>query len=401
MSKELEAKIEELLSRGVSEVIDKEHLKRKLLSEEKLRVKYGADPTRPDLHLGHAVGIRKLKTLQDLGHKIIFIVGDFTAKIGDPSGQSKTRPMLTDEEIEQNTKTYLNQVGKILDTSKIEIRKNSEWLSKMNAEELIKLASKFTHARTIERDDFQKRIKKGADIGLHELAYPLLQAYDSVVIEADLEVAGNDQKFNVLAGRELQKKMGKPEQDILLVPLLVGLDGKEKMSKSLDNYIGVTEDPNQMFGKVMSLPDNLIVSYFELCTDAPTEQVKKMKADMESEKLNPRDAKLQLASEIVKIYHGEKEAQLAQKYFIDTFSKGEMPKDVFEISLNDEIKLTDFIVKAGFAESLSDARRKIEQGGVEIDGKKIADWKMVLDKNFNNSTLKIGKHSFARVKFEN
>lgn len=400
MKKDSEVKIEEILTRGVSEVIDREHLKKRLLSGEKLRVKYGADPTRPDLHLGHSVGMRKLKAFQELGHHIIFIIGDYTARIGDPSGASKTRPVLSEKEIEKNSKTYLDQAEKILDTSKIEIRKNSEWFSKMNPADFIKLASKFTVARTLERDDFEKRLKNGIDIGNHELLYPMMQAYDSVILDIDLEVEGSDQKFNVHAGRELQRKLGKPEQDILLVPILIGLDGKEKMSKSLDNYIGITEEPNQMFGKVMSIPDSSIVNYFELCTNQPMANIKQIEKDMKSGELNPRDAKLMLAKEIVKIYHGEKEAEKAEKYFINTFSKKETPKEipVFDIK-GKEIKLTELLVISGNAKSLGEARRKIEQGGVEIGGKKVTNAKVILNKSSDGSSLKIGKHSFLKIKF--
>lgn len=399
-NKGLEAKIEEILTRGVSEVIDKEHLKKRLLSGEKLKVKYGADPTRPDLHLGHAVGMRKLKALQDLGHHIIFIIGDYTARIGDPSGASKTRPELSEDEIKKNSETYLNQAKKILDTSKVEIRKNSEWFSRMGLGEIIKIASNFTVARTIERDDFQKRMKKGTDIGLHELLYPLMQAYDSVVLDIDLEVEGNDQKFNVHAGRELQRKLGKKEQDILLVPILVGLDGKEKMSKSLDNYIGITEEPNQMFGKAMSIPDNVITSYFELCTDTPMEKIKQMEKNMKSGKLNPRDAKFNLASEIVKIYHGQERANEAGHYFMQTFSERKTPANIPAVDVKAGEKLTNVLVKSGNAKSLGDARRKIEQGGVEIDGKKISDWKMILDNKYNGMVIKIGKFGFVKIKFQ-
>ena len=400
MNEDDKARIEEIITRGVSEAIDKEHLKKRLLSGEKLRVKYGADPTRPDLHLGHAVGLRKLKLLQDLGHYIIFIIGDFTALVGDPSGKSKTRPAMAEEEIKQNSKTYFDQVGKILDKDKIEIRKNSEWFSSMTIKDVIKLESKFTIARTIERNDFEDRLKAGIDVGNHEILYPMMQAYDSLILDIDLEVEGNDQKFNVHAGRELQRKMGKPEQDILLVPLLVGLDGKEKMSKSLDNYIGITEEPNSMFGKVMSIPDTSIINYFELCTDVLVEEIKQMEKDMQAEKVNPRDLKLKLAEEIVKIYHGEKEAEKAKEYFVKTFSKKETPVQIPEVKIDtDSINLVDFIVISGNAKSKSEARRKIEQGGVEIDGKKVGDWKLILDKKYNRSTLKIGKFGFAKIKF--
>ncbi|GBE16664.1 tyrosine--tRNA ligase [bacterium BMS3Abin15] len=397
---DIEKKIDEILTRGVAEVIDKENIKKRLLGGERLRVKYGADPTRPDLHLGHSVGMRKLKVLQELGHHIIFIIGDYTSLIGDPSEKSKARPMMTEEEIEVNAKTYFDQVGKILDVNKVEIKKNSEWFSKMTMADVIKLESKFTIARTLERDDFDKRLKAGTDIGNHEILYPMMQAYDSFILNIDLEVEGNDQKFNCHAGRELQGKMGKPKQDILLVPLLIGLDGKEKMSKSLDNYIGITEEPNSMFGKVMSIPDTSIANYFELCTDVPMDEIKEMEMDIKTEKKNPRDLKIKLAEEIVKIYHRKKEAQKAKDYFVDTFSKKETPENIPEVKVSkDNIKLTEFLVFSGNADSLSDARRKIEQGGVEINNKKETDWQRVLNKKDNGSTLKIGKYGFVKIKF--
>ncbi len=401
MKRDLENKIEEILTRGVIEVIDKEHLKKRLLAGEKLRVKYGADPTRPDLHLGHAVGMRKLKLLQDLGHHIIFIIGDYTALIGDPSGKSKMRPMMSKEEIEKNSQTYLEQAGKILDVSKVEIRKNSEWFSKMVLGEVIKLESKFTIARTLERDDFEKRFKKRIDIGNHEILYPMMQAYDSLVLNIDLEIAGSDQKFNVHAGRELQRKMGKPEQDIMLVPLLVGLDGKEKMSKSLDNYIGITEKPNQMFGKIMSIPDTLITNYFELCTDISLEDIRNKEREMQNGKLNPRDAKLELAYEIVKIYYWKKEAEKAKEYFVKTFSEKKIPENVETVlSSTPKISIIDYMVKAKLAKSKSDARRKIEQGGVSIGNQVIKSPTLILNsKVHNDKIMKVGKINFKRIKF--
>ncbi len=402
MKNDIKTTIEDLLNQGVSEVIDRARLKKRLLGGEKLRIKYGADPTRPDLHLGHWAGMRKLKILQDLGHKIIFIIGDFTARIGDPSERSKTRPSMSEEEIEKNSLTYFDQIGKILDISKIEIRKNSDWFSKMNLGEIIKLASNFTVARIIERDDFQKRLKRGIDIGLHELLYPTMQAYDSVVLDIDLEVAGNDQKFNVHAARNLQKKLGKKEQDILLVPLLVGLDGKEKMSKSLDNYVGITDAPNQMFGKIMSIPDEIVMDYFRLCTDVAEEEINKTEKEIKSGNFNWRDAKLNLAWEIVKIFHGEKTAQEAKIYFIETFSRRKIPENIPEVAVKQKnIKLAEFLVLSGNAKSLSDAKRKIEQGGVEIDEKRVDDWRAILDNKKNNgSILKIGKFGFVKIKFK-
>jgi tyrosyl-tRNA synthetase len=303
------------------------------------------------------------------------------------------------EDVQKLAKNYIKQLGQILDIKKVEVRYNGEWYDKMSAEELLRLMSEFTQRRMLERDMFKERDKKGLEIGLHEPVYPVLQGYDSVMLRADATVIGSDQKFNELQGRKIQKICKQEPQDLVIMPILVGTDGKQKMSQSLGNYIGMNDAPEEMFGKIMSVPDNIIRHYYELLTDVPIEQIKQMEADMKSGKLNPRDVKLSLAFEIVSYFHGDTFAKVAQKYFIDTFSKREAPKEVLEIKVKDEIKLTDFVVKAGFAKSISDARRKIEQGGVEINGKKIEDWKMVLDKKFNGSTLKIGKHNFVRIKF--
>lgn len=376
-------KIEELLTRGVEEVIERDHLEKRLRAGEKLRVKYGADPTRPDLHLGHVVGMRKLKILQDLGHHVIFVIGDFTAKIGDPSGRSKLRPEMSEEEIEKNAKTYFEQVGKILDISKIEIRKNSEWFSKISFDEVIKMESKFTIARTLERDDFEKRLKAGVDIGNHEILYPMMQAYDSLILNIDLEVEGNDQKFNVHAGRELQRKMGKLEQDILLVSLLVGLDGQKKMSKSLDNYIGIIEDSDSQYGKIMSIPDSLIEEYYLLLTDLDYDKNK-----------NPRDAKMKLAYEIVKTFHGEKEAERAQENFVKLFQKKEIPDDIQEIKTKKETELTDILIENKFISSKSEFRQLVKAGAIDVDGGAINNAHYKIGKN---SVVKIGKKKFVRI----
>lgn len=390
-------KISDILARGVEDIIVKEHLESQLKSGKELRIKFGADPTRPDLHIGHAVLLRKLKLFQDLGHHIIFIIGDFTARIGDPSGKSKTRPPLADEEIEKNSKTYFEQVGKILDISKIEVRKNSEWFSKMNFADILKLASQFSVARLIERDDFEKRLTGGKEVYLHELLYPVMQAYDSVILDADVEIAGNDQKFNAHAGRDLQRKMGKPEQDILLAPLLVGLDGKEKMSKSLDNYIGITESPNSMFGKTMSIPDNVIIDYFALCTDKSENEIKAIEENMKSGDLNPRDAKMDLAFEIVKIYHGEKDAQNAKEEFIRVFSQKELPTDIPEFKLpNKKMTILDIIEQAQLAKSRGEIKRLVEQGGVTIDGNVIESWDKEIDFN-GGEVLQAGKRKFLKI----
>jgi len=396
----LEKQIDEILTRGVDEVIKLENLKEKFIKGEKLRVKFGIDPTSPDLHLGHTVALRKLKQFQDLGHHIIFLIGDYTAKIGDPSGRSETRKVLTSEQVKENLKDYEVQAGKVLDMKNVEVRYNSEWYSKKNAMFLFELTSKITVARAIERDDFKKRLKDDVDVSVLEVLYPLMQGYDSVELDADVEIGGTDQKFNLLMGRKIQKRYGKKEQDIITVPLLEGTDGINKMSKSLGNYIGIAELPNEMLSKIMSIPDSLIIKYFRLLTDISEEQIKKTQDDIRISKLNPRDAKLDLAFEITKIYHGEEKAQEAKEYFVNTFSKKETPENIPEIKVEkSEIKLTEFLVLAKTAESISNARRKIEQGGVEIDGKKVEDWKVVLNKENNGSILKIGKFSFVKIKF--
>ncbi len=401
MDKNPEAKIEEILTRGVNEVIEKKHLKKQLLSGKKLRVKYGVDPTTPDLHLGYAVIYRKLKQLQDLGHKIIFLIGDFTGRFGDPTDKEKSRSLRNKEEVNDLAKNYVKQLGKILDIEKAEIKYNGEWYDKMSAEELLKLMSNFTTRRMLERDMFKERDKKGLEIGLHEPVYPVLQGYDSVMLKADLTVIGNDQKFNELQGRKIQEIYGQEPQDIIIMPVLVGTDGKQKMSQSLGNYIGLSEEPNQMFGKVMSIPDTSITNYFELCTDVSVDKIKSINEDMKSGKLNPRDAKLDLAFEITKIYHNEEKAKAAQKYFIDTFSKKEIPEDVTVVpSPAPKISIIDYMIEAGLAASKSDARRKIEQGGVSINGEKIDSIEFMLSSETHDGRiLKVGKIHFVKIKF--
>lgn len=399
MEKDLENKIEEILTRGVAEVIDKENLKKKLMRGEKLRVKLGIDPTSPNLHLGRAVTLLKLKDLQDLGHEIVFIIGDFTGVIGDTSDKDSERPMLDEKTVKKNLATYKDQAGKILDMNKIEVRFNSEWLSKLGYMEIGKQADQFSLAEFIARDNIKRRLKGGIRISLREVLYPLMQGYDSVEVKADLELGGTDQRFNLLAGRELQKHYGQAPQDILMVNLIEGNDGR-KMSSSWGNTINITESPDDMFGKIMSLPDGLIAKYFIHCTRFPIDKVNAIEKDMQSGQLNPRDAKLDLAVEVTKIYHGEEAAEKAREYFINTFSKREIPTDIPEVKVDtDTISLTDFIVLSGNATSKSDARRKIEQGGVEIDGKKITDVKMFLDKNHDGKVMKVGKIHFVKIKF--
>jgi len=391
--KATDEQIKEIFGRGVANVIGVERLTEALKQGETLRFKMGFDPTSPDIHIGHAVGLRLLKKMQDLGHKVVVIVGDYTARIGDPSGRSKTRPPLEPAAIDANAKTYLAQVGKILDVKKIDLEKNSKWLSKLTFADLIKLATNFTVARTLERDDFAKRYKEGVEIYLHELLYPLMQAYDSVAIKASVEMGGTDQTFNMLAGRELQKKMGLPEQSVISCPLLVGLDGVNKMSKSLGNYIGITESAESMYGKVMSIPDALIMSYFELATEMSMEEIAIVKNKLD-EGENPRDIKMWLAREIVTLYHSNDAAQKAEEAFVKTFQKKEVPDDVLEIRVAEHIHIVDCLVKAGLAPSKTDARRIIEQGGVKIDGEVVKDPQTEVKKG---SLIQKGKRYFIRV----
>jgi tyrosyl-tRNA synthetase len=391
--------IDDLLARGVEEVIEKEHLKKRLLNGKKLRIKFGIDPTSPDLHLGHTVPLLKLRQFQNLGHQVILLIGDFTALIGDPSGKNETRKMLTEEQIKENLKDYQEQAKKVLDMNNVEVRFNSEWFGKMGSSFLFELASKFTVARILERDDFKKRMKEDVDISMMEIMYPLMQGYDSVELEADVEIGGTDQKFNLLMGRKVQRRYKKEEQDVITVPLLEGTDGVQKMSKSLGNYIGLFEKPNDMFCKIMSIPDSLILKYTKLLTDISQSEIESMQDFTKSKFSDPRGAKIRLAEEIVIIYHSKEDAIKAKDYFIKTVSNKEIPENIPEVKARDGMKLTDYLVSANVASSNSDARRKIEQGGVEIDENKVEDWKFVLDKNFDGKVMKVGKKDFIKVVF--
>ncbi|MEW5907883.1 MAG: tyrosine--tRNA ligase [Patescibacteria group bacterium] len=376
---------EQLLSHNVTEVIERKHLEERLRAGERLRIKHGADPTAPDLHLGHAVILRKLKEFQDLGHKIIFIIGDFTARIGDPSGRSTARPILSERQIKKNAKTYFRQAGKILDIKKTEIHQNSEWFAREGWKEILEIADKFTVQRILERDDFEKRIKNGTEITMREILYPLMQAYDSVKTKSDVEIGGVDQKFNMLAGRTLQRRMKQEEQDIICLPLLIGTDGEQKMSKSLDNYIGITESSEQMFGKTMSIPDKLINSWAELTTEISSE-IKKI--------ANLRDAKLRLAYEIVKNYHSEKEAEKARENFIKIFQKKEFPEKIETLKINSQKELGDVLAENKIIESKSEFRRLIRSGAIESDGSLIKDTHFLIKKN---SIIRIGKKRFVKI----
>ena len=390
---EKEKQIEELLSRGVAEVIDREHLKSRLLSGEKLRVKFGIDPTSPNIHLGRSVPLLKLRDFQELGHAIVFIVGDFTGQIGDTSDKESERPMLSEEEVHANMATYAEQAGKILDMSRVEIHANSTWLSKLGFGEIGREANAFSVAEFIARDNIRRRLDAGKRVSLREMLYPLMQGHDSLEVSADVEIGGTDQRFNLLAGRRLQERLGKSPQDILTTNLIFGTDGR-KMSSSWGNTINLMDMPNDMLGKVMSIPDELIESYFVHCTRVPMEEVESL---LKVE--NPRDAKLRLGREIVKTYHNEESAREAEAYFVSTFSKREAPQDIREVKLTSEMSLLDFLVQEGFATSRGDARRKIEQGGVEIDGVKVLDRDFPLTNMGKPSIIKCGKKDFAQVVF--
>jgi len=395
MASTTEQKIKNLLELGVEEIIEKESFVKKLESGKKLRVKLGADPTAPDLHLGHAVVLRKMREFQDLGHKAVFITGDYTAKIGDPSGKSKTRPPLSDEEIEKNAKTYFEQAGKIIDINNAEIRYNSEWFSKMKLEEFIKIASHFSMQRIMDREDFKKRILAGDEVAHHETLYQIMQAYDSVAVEADVELGGRDQRLNLLAGRELQKKMGAPEQDLVIMPILTGLDAKEKMSKSLGNYISLNDSPKEMFGKIMSIPDSLVLQYFELVVFSGKDEIEKIKERLHKE--NPRDIKLELAEKITGLYWSKKEGAEAKEEFIKVFSRKDMAEsDIPGIKLDGPEELAEFLFSQGLAKSKTEARRLVLAGAVDIDGKTIKDPKFVVSPS-SGQVLKVGKKKFVRV----
>ncbi len=399
MAKKADEKIiKKIFSRGVDEVIVRGHLEEDLRKGTDLRIKLGADPTAPDLHLGHAVILRKLREFQELGHVIVFIIGDYTALVGDPTDRSKTRPQLDAKAIARNAKTYFEQVGKILDLKKTEIHYNSEWFKKMTVADMIALASKFSAQRILERDDFSKRIKEGVEVAVHEELYPIMQAHDSVVINASVEIGGTDQKFNVLAGRELQKKMGLFPQDVITCPLLVGTDGTHKMSKSLGNYIGITDAPADMFGKVMSIPDKVIIHYFELATDLPREEIDLISKSLKAG-ANPRDIKARLAGEIVALYHGAKAAKAAGAAFDRVFSKKETPEDVPEAVVSKpRINILDLLIETKLVASKGEARRVVEQGGVKVDNEVLKDINTMVEPAKGGSLVQKGKHIFLRVR---
>ncbi len=387
------------IRRGADELLVEAELKQKLASGRPMRVKAGFDPTAPDLHLGHTVLINKLRQLQDLGHHVLFLIGDFTGMIGDPTGKNATRPPLTKEAVAENAKTYTEQVFKILDPEKTEVTFNSTWMGKMDAGDMIRLAATHTVARMLERDDFHKRYTGGQPIAIHEFLYPLIQGYDSVALKADMELGGTDQKFNLLMGRELQAHFGQPRQCILTMPLLEGLDGVNKMSKSLGNYVGINEAPNEIFGKLMSVSDSLMWKYIELLSFEPLSVVEKWKQEIASGR-NPRDIKVGFAQEIVARFHDKQAAELALADFETRFRQGAMPEDMPEVAVvssADSMPIANVLKEAGLTGTTSESMRMIQQGGVKLDGEKISDKALHIAKGAN-VVLQIGKRKFARVK---
>ena len=391
--------MKDILTRGVAEIIERSHLERALKSKKKLRVKLGIDPTAPDLHLGHAVVLRKLKQFQDLGHKVVLIIGDFTGTIGDPTGRSEERKPLSREEIKQNEKNYLKELGKILDIRKVEVRHNSEWFLKEGIAAVLALAKAGTIQQVLHRADFKKRLDEGKDITLLETMYPLFQGYDSVKIKADIELGGTDQLFNVLMGRKIQRYFGLSEQDILTVPLLEGTDGVRKMSKSFGNYIALNDPPAEMFGKLMSIKDNLIIKYFELCTGVPEKRISELKRLLKTKKINPRDAKMILAYEVVSLYHGKQKAKAASEEFKRVFKAGELPNEIPQIKVKKgKMGIVDLLVEIGFASSKSAATRLVTQGGVRINGDRITNPKEIIEIPKTGIIIRAGKRKFAEVR---
>jgi len=387
-----------LIRRGADEILVESELVEKLEEKRPLRIKAGFDPTAPDLHLGHTVLINKLRQFQDLGHEILFLIGDYTGMIGDPTGKSATRPPLTQEDVEQNAKTYQAQIFKILDKEKTTVVFNSEWMRKMSSVDMIKLAARSTVARMMERDDFGKRYKNGQSIAIHEFLYPLIQGHDSVELKADVELGGTDQKFNLLMGRQLQEHAGQKPQCVLTMPILEGLDGVQKMSKSLNNYIGINDEPKDMFGKIMSISDDLMWRYFELLSFRPMAEIEDFKREMDAGK-NPRDIKFLLAEEIIARFHSQDDATAAREGFIAQFAKNKIPDDIpeFTFKADDEgYAIANLLKDAGLCSSTSDAMRMIQQGAAKIDGEKVAD-KSVKIMAGTEAIYQVGKRKFAKI----
>jgi tyrosyl-tRNA synthetase len=397
----------EVIKRGAVEIIPEEEMvakvKKSLATGRPLRVKLGLDPTAPDIHLGHTVVLQKMRQFQELGHEVVIILGDFTARIGDPTGRSETRPQLSEEEIRANARTYARQIFKILDPSRTRLVFNSEWLAPLNFARVIELAAKYTVARMLERDDFSRRLREGLPVGIHELLYPLMQGYDSVALEADVELGGTDQKFNLLVGRSLQKEYGQEPQVAITMPILEGLDGVQKMSKSLGNYIGIDEPPAEMYGKTMSIPDGLMLRYFELVTPVSLAELREISAGLKEGGLHPRDVKMRLAREIVSFYHGAEAAGEAEQEFVRVFQQRELPEEMQEFALgkgeleNGAIWLPRLMLLAGLADSTSEGRRLIRQGAVKVDGVKISDPGYTLVPA-DGMVIRAGKRRFVRLK---
>ncbi len=391
----------ELIERGCEEILLKEELADKLKQGRPLRIKAGFDPTAPDLHLGHTVLINKLRQFQDLGHEVMFLIGDFTGMIGDPTGKNSTRPPLTRDEVIENAKTYEEQIFKILEPEKTLVMFNSSWMNGMNAADLIQLAARHTVARMLERDDFHKRYTSGAPIAIHEFLYPLIQGYDSVAMKADVELGGTDQKFNLLVGRELQKQYGQPPQVVITMPILEGLDGVQKMSKSLGNYIGINDPPEEMFGKLMSISDELMWRYLELLSFRPMSEIERWREQV-AQGANPRDIKIRLAEELVERFHGASAARKAHEAFVARFRHGALPEEIPEVRLAaapEGMPLANLLKEAGLTTSTSEALRMIQQGAVRIDGERVGDRGLLVPPG-SEHIFQVGKRRFARVRLE-
>ena len=387
-----------IIRRGAEEILVEAELENKLARDRPLRIKAGFDPTAPDLHLGHTVLINKLRQFQELGHEILFLIGDFTGMIGDPTGKSQTRPPLTPDEVRENAKSYREQVFKILDPDRTQVLFNSQWMADIGASGMVQLAAKHTVARMLERDDFNKRYKSGQPIAIHEFLYPLIQGWDSVALQADVELGGTDQKFNLLVGRQLQEQEGMEPQVVVTMPILEGLDGVQKMSKSLGNYIGITEPPEEMFGKLMSISDSLMWRYFELLSFRPLEEVASLR-DQVSDGRNPRDVKFELGTELVTRFHSSAQAEQAKRNFVDRFQKGALPDDIPEFVLAAEggLAIANALKEAGLVASTSEGMRMIKQGAVRVDGERLADRALVLARGAD-VLCQVGKRRFARIK---
>jgi tyrosyl-tRNA synthetase len=397
-----------IIKKGVAELISENEMLEKLKKSQKegrpLIIKLGLDPTAPDIHLGHTVVLRKLKAFQDMGHQVVIIIGDYTGMIGDPTGKSETRKQLTREEVLKNAETYKTQIFKILDKEKTIVRFNSEWLAPMNFVDVIKLSAKYTVARMLEREDFKNRFTNNLPISIHEFFYPLMQGYDSVALKADVELGGTDQKFNILMGRTLQKEYGQSDVQIgLFMPILEGTDGVKKMSKSLGNYIGINEEPNEIYGKTMSIPDELIIRYFELVTDTHPDEIEKMKQQMKNNKVNPRDLKMGLAREIVTLYHGQDAAVKAEEHFKSVFQKGALPEEIEEASINSseltegKIWIAKLLTLTGLAPSNSEARRLLTQGSVKINEEKLQQANVDIEVK-DGDIIQVGKRKYVKIK---